>query len=143
MSNRWNIRQPSLMAICIFVTGFGCQTLHNAGVPGLEPYLKPDPEKINSERTQRENFAVHRDHEAMYWLLTHKIDNGMKLAEVADVFGEQGEYTDQYKRLKTDGKTQSTDSAYRWGPDSKGYSAVLFFRDGRVVNFDRRDYAEP
>ena len=110
---------------------------------GWKPYLKPDPEKIEEERSHRDNYALHRDHESFYWLLRHKISNGMHRGEVEDVFSEPGEYTTEFKRLKSDGMIQTTDSAYRWGPDSKGFSAILFFREGRLINFDRADYKEP
>lgn len=143
MSNRRRIERTAVLVLSIFVTTLGCQTLHNAGVPGMEPYLKQDPEKLAEERSHRDNFAIHRDHESFYWLLSHKVANAMSRSEVEDVFGEAGEYTTDYKRLKSDGLIQTTDSAYRWGPDNKGYSAVLFFRDGRVINYDRNDYAEP
>lgn len=142
MSIRRSIHETVSLAGIIFIAGIGCQTLHEAGVPGLEPYLKKDPEKLQAERSHRDKFIQERDHEAFYWLLSHKISNGMHLGEVEDVFGEPGEYTDDYKRLKSDGQTQLTDSAYRWGPDNKGFSAVLFFRDGRLINFDRSHYAE-
>ena len=112
MPNHWRIDQAAVLVLCIFVGGLGCQTLHNAGVPGMEPYLKEDPEKVKEERSHREDFIVHRDHESFYWLLKNKIANAMTVSEVAEVFGEDGEFTTDYKRLKSDGLVQTTDSPF-------------------------------
>lgn len=143
MSDRWMIHRVLVVAVVTVLGVFGCQTLHNAGLPGLEMYLKPDPVKVAEEKSYREQFAVHRDHKALYWLLSHKISNAMSLREVEDVLGEQGEHTTEFTRLKSDGLYQATDSAYRWGPDSTGMSAVIFFRDGHVINFNPSDFDAP
>ena len=143
MSDHCAIHRALGLAVFVFVVGSGCEALHNAGVPGMEPYLKEDPAKVEEQRSHREEFALHRDHKAFYWLLANKISNGMQRPEVEEVFGEPGEYTSEFTRLKSDGLYQTTDSAYRWGPDSKGYSAVLFFRDGHVNNFNSKDFRTP
>lgn len=129
---------------CLAVTliaGSGCQTLHNAGVPGLDIYLKPDPEVIAREQSARDKYSMNHDHRALYWLLSHKIRNGMQLPEVEDVLGETGEQTSEFNLIKSD-LFQTTDLAFKWGPDNKGNCVVIFFRDGRVVNFDHKDFVE-
>jgi len=143
MSGRWILLGAVGLAVVASMAGSGCQTLHDAGLPGMEPYLKEDPAKVAEERSNREKFLVDRDHKALYWLLAHKISNGMQLAEVESVFGEPGEYTTEFTRTKFEGIFQTTDSAYRWGPDNKGFSAIVFFRDGHVINFNPKDFVTP
>lgn len=132
-----------LLSVFVCAVPSGCEALHNAGVPGLEQYVKKDPEQLAREKSYKENYALHRDHKSFYWLLSHRISNGMSLADVEDAIGEEGESTTEFTRLKSDGLYHSTDAAYRWGPDSSGHSAVIFFRDGHVVNFSRDDYKVP
>ena len=125
------------------LSGIGCEQLHNAGVPGLEHYVKPDP--VNAEKSQsaRDKYMVHRDHKSLYWLMANRISNGMELHEVNEVLGEEGEQTNEFSTLKSDGLYQATDTVYKWGPDDQGYTAVLFFRDRRVVNFNPKNYQLP
>jgi hypothetical protein len=121
----------------------GCDTLHKAGVPGLEQYAKVDHEGLALEQSNREKFSVHRDHKALYWLLANRISNGMRLQEVEEILGESGEYTTDFKSNDSKGLHQTTDSVYKWGPDSTGKSVVLFFRDGHVCNFNAKYYKDP
>ena len=131
------------MAVVASIAGSSCVALHNAGVPGFERFAKPDPAVFEKQNSQRELFSLHRDHKAFYWMLANRVSNGMPLREVEEVFGESGEYTTEFSQLKADGLYQTTDSAYKWGPDSAGRSAVLFFRDGRVINFNPSDFRNP
>lgn len=119
----------------------GCETLHNAGVPGLDGYVKDEAALAAPE--YRERFQVDRDPAALTWLLTNRVHNGLTLMEVNEAFGEAGEefsQTDSMKR-NTDGY-QSTDVGYRWGPDAKGRSVILFFREGHLVNFNPNEFAQ-
>lgn len=143
MSSRRMIGQAFGIMICTLLAGFGCQTLHNAGLPGMEPFLKVDPAKVEEENNHREQFAIHRDHKSFYWLLANQVSSGMSLTEVETALGEPGEHTTEFSRMKSEGQIQTTDSAYRWGPDRQGNSAILFFRDGRLVNFNRKDFVTP
>jgi len=140
MSGRGIILGTVGVVAIALVAILGCQTLHEAGVPGLEQYAKVDHEAIEKGRSCREKFAVHRDHDSLYWLLAHRIKNGMTLEEVEDVIGESGEYTTDFKIKDTDGTHQTTDSAYKWGPDSTGKSVVIWFRERRVCNFNSKYY---
>jgi hypothetical protein len=129
----------SLTAISLIV-GSGCTMLHEAGVPGLSGYVKKDEAAIARERFQREKFTQDRDHEALFWLLSNRLDNGMELSHVEDVLGGPGELSTDQKFLKSEGIHRTTDSAFKWGPDNKGRSVILFFREGRLSNFDPKDY---
>jgi hypothetical protein len=126
--------------VATLMAGSGCQALHNAGVPGLEQYVKVDTSRLEEEGLQREKFSLHHEHAALYWLLANCVENGMQLNEVEHALGEPGEHAMGMGQLKSDGIYQVTDIPYQWGPDSKGYSVILFFRDGRLVNFNAKDY---
>lgn len=131
------------IALILCVTIVGCETLHNAGFPGLDDYVKPDPVAVAEEKSNREKFSIQRDHQALNWLLTHRIHNGMQLHEVEEALGGPGEYTTDYNGADSQGLHQVTESAYKWGPDSKGQSVVIWFRDGHVCNFNPGDYKKP
>ena len=121
----------------------GCETLHNAGVPGLESYVKPRPEDVAAVQHHRDEFLQNRNHQSLYFLLANHVSNGMLLKDVEAVLGEPGERETDTNRFKSDGLYQTTDVAYKWGPDHLGYSVILFFRDGHVVNFSPKDFKNP
>ena len=124
----------SALLVCI-----GCETLHNAGMPGLETYIKPDPAKLEEERSHREKFSANQDHESLYWLVANRVQNSMTLREVETVIGETGESIGDTGHLRSEG-IQTTDTAFMWGPDNQGHSVVLFFRDGHLTNFHPENY---
>lgn len=130
------------LSVLTIVVGIGCGVLHNAGVPGLEMYVKKDPAELQHERDQREQFILNQDHKALFWLISHRLDNAMTLSEVEQVLGVPGEYTADDSYGKSEGLHQTTDMAYKWGPDNRGQSVILFFRDGRLSNFDPKDYRD-
>ncbi len=117
----------------------GCETLHQAGVPGLEQYVK-DEDAIAAPN-YRERFQVDRDPAAFSWLMRHRVRTGMTVAEVSEALGDSGEEFSSSQDLKK-GLTeyQTTDVAFRWGPDSEGRSVILFFRDGRLIQFNPNDF---
>lgn len=116
----------------------GCETLHKAGVPGLEMYLK-DPNAATAVE-RREQYQTNGDPVALNWLLVQRVRVGQSVAEVSGTLGEQGELYDDF-RLKTHGGDYlATDVAYHWGPDASGRSIVLIFRDGKLVNFDPDEF---
>ena len=118
----------------------GCESLQKAGVPGMEGYVKPDPVALARENSFRDAFVQSNDHEAFYWLLSNRVQSGMLKAEVEQALGQAGEIETDPRYYKKE-THQPTDAAYRWGPDSKGNTVVLFFRDGRLSNFNPRDFA--
>ncbi len=130
----------TLAGVIVMVSAPGCEMLHNAGFPGLKPYIKTNPAEVKKEQTCRDDFQLHRDHKALYWLLANRIQTGMQLHEVEQVLGEPGERETDMSRLKSDGVYQTTDLVYKWGPDQTGHSVVLFFRDGHLVNFNRDSF---
>ncbi len=140
LSRFFSRRTVTLTAFFTMISGSGCEMLHNAGVPGLKPYIKVNPAEVKKEQACRDDFQLHRDHKALYWLLANRIQTGMQLHEVEQVLGEPGERETDLSRLKSDGVYQTTDLVYKWGPDQTGHSVVLFFRDNHLVNFDRESF---
>lgn len=138
-----NINSMIIVSVLSIFAVAGCETLHNAGVPGLESYVKPNPEQVMASQQNRDEFLLNRDHKALYWLLANRITNGMSMSEVEQVFGEPGELEMNSGHLKSNGPFQTGDLCYRWGPDSSGHSAVLFFRDSHLCNFNPQDFQNP
>jgi hypothetical protein len=119
----------------------GCETLHNAGVPGFDRYIKDEAALAAPE--YREKFQVDRDAQAFTWLLRNRVRAGMSVMEVNEALGEAGEefgHTDAIKK-NTDGY-QATDVGYRWGPDNNGRSVILFFREGHLVNYNPNEVTQ-
>lgn len=140
MSNRSLIRFVSGIATLWLASVYGCQTLHEAGVPGLEKYVKRDQVAVETEKRHRQEFVLNHSHESLYWLLSHKVSNGMNLQDVEAVLGGPGEQTNDFDSVNPEGLHQRTDVAYKWGPDKKGCSVVIWFRDGHVANYNPKDY---
>uniref|UniRef100_A0A7C2P9U8 Outer membrane protein assembly factor BamE n=1 Tax=Schlesneria paludicola TaxID=360056 RepID=A0A7C2P9U8_9PLAN len=91
---------------------------------------------------QRYAFLTARDPAALDWLLTHAVHSGQTVGEVEQVLGQTAEREHADRELKTSaGNYLETDVGYRWGPDANGRSIVLFFREGRLVNFDPSELA--
>lgn len=91
----------------------------------------------------RERYQTERDPDALRWLLAHRIQQGMTVGDVNEALGQEGEREFDDLHLKTKGGSyRASDVAYRWGPDSRGRSVYLFFRDGRLVNFRPGEYVE-
>ena len=93
----------------------------------------------NAVEMQR-RFVEERDHEALTWLLKHRIRAGMSRGDVDEVLGEDG------RRIYEDGRYKNSNSVYRqsdkvysWGPASDGSTVVLFFRDNQLFNFRPQD----
>ena len=121
----------------------GCETVKESGIPGLRPDLTKKYEANRIEQDHRDNFVVHRDHKSLYWLIANRVQNGMSLTDAEQILGEPGERETDMSRLKLGGHYQTTDLVYKWGPDSEGYSVVLIFRDGHLVNFDPSGFRSP
>ena len=65
----------------------------------------------------------------------------MSRATVEKELGDEGEFQESSKWLKATGGTfRTTDEAYKWGPDERGRSVYLIFRDDVLVNFNPEDF---
>lgn len=91
-------------------------------------------------KSERQRYLVDRDPAAAHWLLTHGVHTSMTLAEVNGVFGEDGTRVYNDARIKKGTDYREDDVIYRWGPDKNGRNIYLVFRNGRIYNFDPKDY---
>jgi hypothetical protein len=111
-----------------------------ADLPTLSTLPGISSPKISETDTakHRYEFQTNRTPASLDWLLVNRIHNGQSVAEVGQLLGETGERELADRDLKTsgDGHYLDSDVAYRWGPDAHGRTIVLFFRDGKLVNFD-------
>jgi hypothetical protein len=116
----------------VLALSLGC-----AELPVL-PGLSRDVTSEQDTATHRYQFQTERDPAALTWLLVNCIQNGQSVAEVNRMLGETGEreYADRELKTTGDGHYLDSDIAYRWGPDANSRTIVLFFRDGKLVNFD-------
>lgn len=118
----------------------GCHPLQDGGFRG---WPRPFDSAAAEQEEYRERFQGQRDPDAMRWLLAHAVRQGMTVAEVSRIFGQEGERVVGDRKLKRSGSPyRRTDVAYRWGPDADGRSVYLFFRDGKLTGFDPREFAE-
>ncbi|OYW21556.1 MAG: hypothetical protein B7Z55_05675 [Planctomycetales bacterium 12-60-4] len=126
-----------LLMVCALVVG--C-----TGIDRHDPFeILPDADSgtISEGNHRRQQFQIDRDPAALNWLLAHELDTGMSLAAVNEALGESGERVFDDEDLKRHANQyQQTDIGYKWGPDTKGRSVVLFFRDGKLVNFDPDEF---
>lgn len=118
----------------------GCGSLNGTGMASLDSVTR-EKKEVRSEESQRRRFREERDPEAMRWLLGHRVAAGMEVADVNQVFGEEGvrEFGDRWLKA-SNGLYHEGDVIYKWGPDSEGHTVYLAFRDGRLVNFDPEEY---
>lgn len=97
-------------------------------------------EMHEAEAKHREEFQLNKSEKSLDWLLANRIHSGMREEQVSIILGEQGVPEVQSQGYKTGSNYLHSDNAYRWGPDEKGRSVVLFFRDGQLVHFNPDDF---
>ncbi len=129
-----------LIGIGPFLLISGCEALYEAGVTGMAPFVDFEP-RIREEEKHRKEYQEHGSPAALRWLLANRIQAGMSVAEVEKVLGQTAtrEFNDTWLKTKG-GHYRSGDSTYKWGPDSEGRTLYLVFREGKLVNFNPRDY---
>jgi hypothetical protein len=107
------------------------------------PRWSGTPDAAADEQTQRTKFQTEQSSEAVRWLLSHKVRQGMSLQDVAGILGEEGAPVDADNWIKNDGVGyQVGDETYRWGPDDRGNSYYLVFRHNKLVNFDPAEFRD-
>ena len=119
----------------------GCESLYDAGVPGMEQFVDLGSREQNEEHF-RKLYQQDRAPQALQWLLVNRIDAGLSLGEVNQVLGNDGVRVRDDLRFKTfGGHYRRDDLIYKWGPTSNGKSLFLAFRDGSLINFDPSEYS--
>ncbi len=67
----------------------------------------------------------------------------MPRGEISQILGEDGERVHDDARFKRNGgHYRENDAIWKWGPDNKGQSLFLAFRDGKLVNFDPDQFSD-
>lgn len=108
--------------------------------PGLRSPAEVEHENLTADK-MRSRYQTEKDPAAIRWLLAHRVQQGMNVGQVSQILGEDGQRRYDDVALKERNVAfRVTDETYQWGPDNKGQVYVLFFRDGRLVNFNPRDY---
>ena len=98
------------------------------------------PGSKTSEQHRQEYVATH-DHESMRWLLSHCVEMGMSYRKVCHIMGEDGTLeTGDRQLLSGGGNYRVGDEMYAFGPDSKGKTVYLAFREDRLVNYERSEF---
>ena len=129
------------------VTGM-CLLIAAGFSAGCESFGKPDwlsapghDVKAAEELEHRENFQTNRSPNDARWLLSHRVRQGMSPQDVGLIFGDEGEPVDSDNWIKNDNSGyQVGDETYRWGPDNKGNSYYLVFRNNKLVNYDPSEF---
>jgi len=133
------VRLPLLLTLLTLMTA-GCQSPGEELLPGLGNLLEAESTSEREEEHRRK-FQETRDPDELKWLLRHAIESGMTVTEVARVLGEDGRQVYEDGWIKQgEGHYQSGDETWKWGPDREGNSVFLVFRDGKLVNFDPREF---
>ena len=121
----------------------GCSAVGENG-KSLFPTFATTESRAVEEESHRLRFQEAREPADFRWLLSQRIQSGMSPVEVGKVFGENGQHQAKDGWLKKhDTNYRVGDVSYKWGPDNLGNSALLVFRDEKLLNFDPNEFAEP
>jgi len=121
----------------------GCASTGDGSPSGLASLFPSEARQKEEEERHRKRFQEGRDPEAMCWLLANRVESGQSPMDVGRVLGEQGERVVNDGWIKNDGGYYQTgDECWKWGPDREGHSVLLVFREGRLVNFDPREFQD-
>ena len=130
------------LSLVVLIATVGCE----GGPAGVFSSLRPTTDESSVgqlEAEYREKYLTERDPEALRWLLANKVRQGMSVAEVNGVLGEDGQREFDDARLKAGNNAyRADDLTYRWGPDSSGRAVFLMFRDRKLLNFDPQEFAD-
>jgi hypothetical protein len=106
-----------------------------------DSFAHQDKPSAKTEEQHRQEFQETKSHESMRWLLAHCIHTGMSYNEVCRIMGEDGNLETQDRQLKSGGGNyRIDDEMYGFGPDSKGKTVYLAFRENRLINFDPEQF---
>ena len=123
------------LALLGIVGLIGCESMMEAG-PG---FGRSATESVDPA-DQRLLYKTDGDAEALRWLLRNEVKQGMPLADVNQVLGEDGIRQYDAGWVKNSGSFRVDDEVYKWGPDADGNSIYLVFRDGHLTNYDASQF---
>lgn len=131
--------RPVLAAALLSSLLCGCQSLGGLThelVYGFEP-----DDYSQLEEKHRKLYQTERSRDSLHWLLANRVRQGMTHADIARVIGEDGTYEENARWLKANSTIyREDDELFRFGPDDRGQSIYLPFREGKLVNFDPRQF---
>jgi hypothetical protein len=106
-----------------------------------DSFAATDQPDSKTEEAHRQEYIETHSHESMYWLLSHCVEMGMSKKKVCHILGEEGTpETGDRRLLAGGGNYRVGDEMFSFGPDSKGKTVYLAFREDRLVNFDRAEF---
>lgn len=130
--------QPLVIALVIIGVTIGiagCEAMHDAGVPGMAEFIDSETPR-REEAARRTAYQETRSPKALSWLLKNRVRTGMTIREVSEVLGEDGVEEPGADWIRNSGPFNQGDDVYRWGPDAKGHTIYLVFRQKKLVNFN-------
>lgn len=130
----------SNVALILFVVlASGCESLPSGAFPDLT--FGSGDDQREQEEAHRKRYQETRDPEARDWLFANVVTSGMTRSEITKIFGEDGRRVYNADRFRNNGgHYQMDDEVWKWGPDRNGHSVMLVFRDGKLANFDQREF---
>jgi hypothetical protein len=135
-------RRTHFWLLSIVLAAVGCESLYEAGVPGMEQFVDLQARKDEVARYQDE-YLESKSTSSMRWLLANQLESGMTRGAVERVFAEKGERVVNDTWFKARGGLyRRSDRIYKWGPDANGNSVYLGFREGHLVNFRPSEFAD-
>jgi hypothetical protein len=127
-------------ALCAAATSFlGC-TATGKTTPQLLGKASPDDPPKKTPDSERRRYQVDRDPAAMRWLLAHCVHRAMTVKEINDALGEDSVRVHDDTWVKRGNGYREDDTVYRWGPDKNGRNVYLVFREGKLINFDPKEF---
>ena len=139
------LRSPGGLRIALLLTCLllaSCETLKAPGSTAdwFARNNRSHEREVQSYRTQ---WQTRKDKAAIRWLLASQIHNGLTPDEVSLRVGEVGTREHNTREFKREGDGfRVDDEFYRFGPDREGEVYYLGFRDGKLVNFDAKNFAD-
>ena len=118
----------------------GCQSLGD--MTHMIVYGDRQEDHAVLEEKHRKLYQTERSRDSLRWLLAHRVRQGMTHADIARVLGEDGVYEENARWLKSNSTIyREDDELFRFGPDDRGQSIYLPFREGKLVHFDPKQFA--
>jgi hypothetical protein len=127
-------------ALCAAATLFvGC-TATGMTTPQALAKASPEDSAKKTPDSQRRLYQVERDPAALRWLLAHCVHRQMSVKEINDAIGEDSARVHDDTWVKRGNGYREDDTVYRWGPDKNGRNVYLVFREGKLINFDPKEF---
>jgi hypothetical protein len=118
------------------ITGLlGCESVMETG-SGFGRTATADVDPAD----QRLLYKTDGDAQALRWLLHNEVKQGMPVATVNQVLGEDGVRQYDAGWVKNNGSFRIDDDVYKWGPDADGQAIYLVFRNGNLTNYDASQF---